>query len=251
MTGGRFVHTYRFAEAAVRVDSLYPDVHGLCREYRCEGDADIVARTSQADIDFERARSEAADANEGRVNAASDGYLETLAVYRKVAEAMPARGVVLVHGSCVAVDGAAYLFCAPSGTGKSTHARLWRELLGERAVMVNDDKPLVRIGGGVATAYGTPWDGKHRLSSNIAVPLQAICLLERAEANRIKRIDARQARARLLRHVYRPLDAQALALTLGLVEELHTYVDIWRLECNTDIGAARVSFAAMSGKDAP
>ena len=250
MTGGRFVHTYRFAEAAVRVDSLHPDVHGLCREYRCEGDADIVARTSQADIDFERARSDAADVAAGReAHASSDGYLETLAVYRKVAEAMPARGTVLVHGSCIAVDGSAYLFCAPSGTGKSTHARLWRELLGERAVMVNDDKPLVRVSGEGAVAYGTPWDGKHRLSSDVAVPLRAVCLLSRGEDNDIGRVGVAEARPALLRHVYRPLDPSALAQTLGLVDRLISCVGIWRLRCNTDIEAARVSFSAMSGGD--
>ena len=247
MTGGRITGTYRLADAAVRVESLHPDVHELCRDYRCDGDADIVARTSQADIDFERARSEAGDADAGHAHASSDGYLETLAVYRKVAEAMPARGVVLVHGSCVAVDGMAYLLCAPSGTGKSTHARLWRELLGKRAVMVNDDKPLVRVTDGGAVAYGTPWDGKHRLSSDVAVPLRAVCLLSRGEDNDIGRVTVAEAYPALLRHVYRPLDPAALAQTLGLVDRLAACVDLWRLRCNTDIEAAEFSFSAMSG----
>ncbi len=60
--------------------------------------------------------------------------------YRKLAESLLEYGVLLFHGSSVAVDGFGYIFAAQSGTGKSTHARLWRELLGERAVMVNDDK---------------------------------------------------------------------------------------------------------------
>ena len=246
--GARFVHTYRLAGIAVRMESLYPDVHELCREYRCDGDADIVARTSQADIDFERARSAAADAAADReAYVSSDGYLETLAVYRKIAEVMPARDSVLVHGSCVAVDGAAYLFCAPSGTGKSTHARLWRELLGERAMMVNDDKPLVRVTDDGALAYGTPWDGKHRLSNDVAVPLRAVCLLARGEVNRIGCLAPTEAYPALLRHVYRPLDPAALALTLGLVDRLVARVDLWRLQCNTNIKAAEVSFSAMSG----
>ena len=247
MTDERITGTYRFADVVVSVDSLYPDVHELCRKYRCEGKADIVARTSQTDIDLERLRSEAGDADTDPVHVSSDGYLETLAVYRKIAEAMPARGIMLIHGSCVAVDGAAYLFCAPSGTGKSTHVRLWRELLGERAVMVNDDKPLVRVSGEGAVAYGTPWDGKHRLSSDIAVPLKAVCLLERGEENRVERVSAAEAYPMLLRHVYRPLDSAALAQTLGLLDRLVASVDLWRLHCNMDIEAARVSFSAMSG----
>ena len=241
------IGTYRLAGVAVHVESVHADVHELCRGYRCDGEPELVVRTGQDDIDFERARSEVADVAAGRTpRRSSDGYLETLAVYRKVAEAMPARGVVLAHGSCVAADGAAYLFCAPSGTGKSTHARLWRELLGERAMMVNDDKPLVRVTAGGAVAYGTPWDGKHRLSSDVAVPLRAVCLLERAEVNRIERTTAAEVYPELMRHVYRPLDPGALAVTLGLVDCLTASVDLWRLRCNKDKEAAELSFAAMS-----
>ena len=67
--------------------------------------------------------------------------METLAVYRKMAD----YDTVLLHGSAIAVDDEGYFFTAKSGTGKSTHARLWREMLGDRAVMINDDN---RLGGG-------------------------------------------------------------------------------------------------------
>ena len=249
MTGGLMVNTYRLAGIAIRVESLHGNVHELCKAYRCDSNPELVVSTSQDDIEFERKRSEASDAAAGRESrTSSDGYLETLAMYRKIAEAMPARGAVLVHGSCVAVDGAAYLFCAPSGTGKSTHTRLWRELLGERAMMVNDDKPLVRVSDGSAIAYGTPWDGKHRLSSDVAIPLRAVCLLERAVCNHIERLSTAEAYPALLQHVYRPLDSAALAATLALVDQLVACTDLWRLRCNTDIEAARISFAAMSGE---
>ena len=243
------VGTYRIADIVIRVESLYTSVQELCQSYRCDEEPELVVRTSQADIDFERARSDAADAAAGRaVRAYTDGYLETLAVYRQVAEAIPARDMVLVHGSCVAVDGAAYLFCAPSGTGKSTHVRLWRELLGERAIMVNDDKPIVRLTQDQVIVYGTPWDGKHRLSSNIAVPLRAICLLGRDETNHIEQTSAKDAYSALLRQVYRPLDTAALIHTLALVDSLAERVGLWRMGCNIDIEAAKVSFAAMSGE---
>jgi len=248
MSAQELTQTYRLAGVVVRVESLHPGVHELCRAYRCDASPDLVMRTTQEDIDFERKRSAAADIAAGRQPRASSGsYLETLAVYRHVAEAMPGRSTMLVHGSCVAVGGAAYLFCAPSGTGKSTHARLWRELLGERAMMVNDDKPLVRVDDGQVIVFGTPWDGKHRLSTNTAVPLRGICLLQRAETNHIERLDPAKAQSALLRHVYRPLDPAALSLTLGLVDRLLTCVDLWRLGCTRDIEAARVSCAAMTG----
>ena len=128
----------------------------------------------------------------------SDAFIESIMVYRKIAEVMPAYDTFLFHGSAIAVDGLAYLFTAKSGTGKSTHTYLWREMLGTRAIMVNDDKPLIRITGDKATIYGTPWQGKENIGNNISVPLKAVCLLERAERNHIRAITKGEAYAMLL-----------------------------------------------------
>ena len=172
---------YRIAERIICVASLFEEVHQFLYAYRTEGQQiDFSVAITLSDIAFERERSEAERQIEGlSPHHFSDPYLETLAVYRKIAEKMPDYGVVLFHGSCIAVDGIGYLFTAKNGTGKSTHTRLWRELLKDRAVMVNDDKPLIRIDENGAVVYGTPWDGKHRLSTNTSVPLKALCVLER------------------------------------------------------------------------
>ncbi|MCR4577401.1 MAG: hypothetical protein K5784_05800 [Clostridiales bacterium] len=241
--------TYRFADKNVRIVPLYNAVHALCKDYAVPTSGyDFAVCTSSTDIDFERERSAQTDVLEGRpVRQSSDAYLETLAVYRKIAEKMPDYDTVLFHGSCVAVDGAGYLFIAKSGTGKSTHTRLWRELLGERAVMVNDDKPLIRITDGGAVIYGTPWDGKHRLSANIAVPLKAVCILERAAENSIRPISTKEAYPMLLQQVYRPMDGAAMSKTLVLVDRLASAVKLWKLGCNTQIEAAQVAYDAMKG----
>lgn len=236
---------YRFADRTVSIDSVYDMVHAMCRDYAVDADRpDVVVRTTPVDIAFEESVS--TDGIEY-----TDDYLETLAVYRKVAEAMPSFDTLLVHGSCVAVDGAGYLFCAPSGTGKSTHVRLLRELLGSRAHMVNDDKPLVGVSDTGAIVYGTPWDGKHHLSNNVSVRLRSICLIERALENRIRRAKAAEAYPRVLQQVYRPMNQGALARTLSLVDTLLALTDVWVLGCNMDRKAAELSFAAMSGRGAP
>ena len=173
---------YRLADRIIEIRSLHLMIHEQCREYRAAGVPDFRIEITPSDIVFEREKSAQADkAEERAIQFYSDGYLETLAAYRKIAERMPEYDTILFHGSCVAVDGAGYLFTAKSGTGKSTHTRLWRELLGDRAIMINDDKPLIRISDSGAIIYGTPWDGKHHLSNNIAVSLKAICILERAK----------------------------------------------------------------------
>ncbi len=233
--------TYRLAQKTVRISTLFEAPHELCRDYRiaAEGEPDFSVEITPEDIERER---------EKATRPCSDPYLEILAVYRKIAEKMPAYDTVLVHGSAIAVDGEAYLFTARSGTGKSTHARLWRELLGERAVMVNDDKPLLHIADGRATVFGTPWNGKHRLGANIAVPLKAVCLLTRAEDNFIVPIEKSEAYPELIRQIYRPADPEALRATLSLIDSLTQVVGLYRLGCNMEPEAARVAFESMGGR---
>lgn len=188
---------YRIADRCIKMDSLHEEVHKLCSDYRVpDGNVDFAITTTPADIDYERQRSAREDEKEGvEIRYFTDSYLETLAVYRKMAEQLLALDTLLFHGSVIAVDGKGYLFTAKSGTGKSTHTRLWREYFGERAIMVNDDKPLLKITENNVMVYGTPWDGKHRLSSNVVVPLQGICILNRGEENRIEKISAKEGYA--------------------------------------------------------
>ena len=162
---------------------------------------------------------------------------------------MPRYDTLLFHGSCVAVDGCGYLFTAPSGTGKSTHTRLWRQLLGERAVMVNDDKPLLHIGAETVTAFGTPWDGKHHLSRRMAVPLRGLCILERAPANHIERVAPREALLPLMQQIYRPADVAAMSKTMTLLERLTKAVPLYRLCCLPDLDAAELAYQMMEGKN--
>ena len=239
---------YRFAEIPVRIDSLYPDVHTLCEKYASTEEPLYEIAADAESIAAERERSAKEDLYEGHaVREYSDGYLETLSVYRKMAERFLDSGLLLFHGSALAVDGKAYLFTAKSGTGKSTHARLWREYLGERVVMVNDDKPLLKPGKNGTTVYGTPWDGKHKLSTDIGVPVKAICLLSRGKENRIERITPGEAYPVLLGQTYRPQNAALLAKVLGGVDRIMKTTEFYRLSCNMEPEAARISYEGMKG----
>ena len=240
------VNRYKIADKVVEINSIYDEVHAYCADYLTDDPADYSVTTTQADIDFEREKSVREDEIEGiPTRQFSDSYLEELAVYRKIAEQMISYETILFHGSVVAVDGIGYLFTAKSGTGKSTHTRLWREYFGNRAVMVNDDKPLLNISESVVIAYGTPYNGKHRLGINISVPLKAICILTRATGNHIEHITREQAYTMLLQQVYRPADMLKMTETLALVDRLADGVRLYRLGCNMDISAAKVAFEGM------
>ena len=198
---------------------------------------------SQSDIEFERS---IGLAGIGTKEPYGSAFLEMVAIQRKITEHMINQEVLLFHGSVVAVDGAAYLFTAKSGTGKSTHTRLWREMLGDRAVMVNDDKPFLQMTETGVVAWGSPWNGKHRLGSNIGVPLKAICILERSDTNRIEPIRISDALPMLFQQSQRPQNPANLAKYMELVDKLANSVDFYRLGCNMDPEAARVSYEAMS-----
>ena len=238
--------TYQFAGRIISVTSLYDAVHDYCKDYAQEGTQDITVEITQPDIEFEREKSKREYAFEGlKYPGFSDAYLEITAVYRKIAEIMPKYDTFVFHGSVIAVDGEAFLFTAKSGTGKSTHTRLWREVFGSRAVMVNDDKPLLRITESGVIAYGTPYNGKHRLGENIAVPLKAVCILTRSEENHIRRITKAEAYPMLMQQVYRPQDADGLKRTLTLVDKLSQNIALYKLSCNMDITAAQVAYEGM------
>ena len=138
-----------------------------------------------------------------------------------------------------------HLIIGSAGTGKSTHARLWRKKFGKRVVMINDDKPLIRISGDAAIVYGTPYNGKHRVGSNISVPLKAICILEQGAMNHIEPIDKAEAYSFLLQQVYHPEDRAAFLKTLALLKQLTEHVSMYRLGCNMDPEAAEVSYNGM------
>lgn len=238
----------RLADKVIAVSALHGYIADYCRGYISDDTPDFAVQITQSDIDYEREKSRREDIKEGiPIRNFSDEYLETLAVYRKIADKMLESDTILFHGSVIAIDGIGYLFTAKSGTGKSTHTRLWRELFGERAVMVNDDKPLIKVSENGIMEYGTPWNGKHRLSTNISVPLKAVCVLERSEENHIEKVTADSVYHMLVQQVYRPQNPQKLLKTLQLIDILSENAGLYRLGCNMDISAAELAYNAMKG----
>lgn len=232
-----------------QINPLHSYIQQYCKDYLYEGDRTIefTISTTTDDIAYEREKSRQEDIKEGiAIREFSDAYLETIAVYRKICKCLLEKDILLFHGSVISVDGIGYLFTAKSGTGKSTHTKYWREYFKDRAVMINDDKPLLEIKENKVYAYGTPWDGKHRLSTNTCVPLKAICILQRGNTNTISKIDKKDAYTILLQQVNRPVgDVSAMNKTLELIDALGNCVEFYSLHCTMDITAAKVAYEGM------
>ena len=240
--------SYQIAEKMIEINSLYPLVHDYCAEYRSEGQADFSVSVLPEDLILEQKLFDEERTYEGLepIQMEAD-FLEITTVHRKICERIPAYDMFMFHASAIAVDGEAYLFTAISGTGKSTHTRLWREMLGERAVMVNDDKPIIRVQDGTVTVFGTPWNGKQRLGQKISVPVRAVCLLERDRENHIEPISLPEIYPQILQQMYRPFDPAAMAKSLVLLDRLFDGVRLYRLGCNMETEAARIAYNTMKG----
>lgn len=156
---------------------------------------------------------------------------------------------LMLHSSAVVVDGKAYLFTADSGTGKSTHAGLWLKKFGDRAYILNDDKPAIRRERDGWYAYGTPWSGKHDISRNHRVKLAGIAAVNRGEENSIHPFGGLEAIHAIMKQVNRPPGMEFRASLMELLDRLLTEIPVWKLYCNMDPQAAEVSYRAMSGKD--
>lgn len=226
----------RLAEHLFTVDNQFSYVERLCRDYLTDEPGELI---SLSEKDSEREQTD-----EGQWPAA---YLESLAVYRKICERLIRDDTILFHCSALQMQGKAYLFTAPSGTGKSTHARLWRGYFGSDVQMINDDKPLLQIAPEKVTVFGTPFAGKEGLQTNTSAPVAGIVLLHQDTQNTIRRLSEEEAYPYLLTQTYRPKEPMAVVKTMELVERL-AELPAYSLGCTISMEAVEVVYRALTKK---
>lgn len=232
------------AGKTILVSPLFESTVYYCQKYRTDKQPDVAVCVTREELKQEQQILLEEALREGiRPRTFPDPFLERSVMQRKTAKALLAWDILMVHGSTVAVDGNAYLFTAACGTGKSTHTRLWRQRFGQRAVMINDDKPFLRLEKEKVFACGAPWSGKHGLDTNITVPLKGICILERGQENRIFPIDPEEAIPLLEDHWdLTPFPAD---LWKPLIHRVCQSIPVWRMQCNRDPEAAEVAYGRM------
>ena len=237
----------KIAGVVGRIQTQFESTQSYCAKYITQEPPHFTAIITPEDRHFEQLESWAEAKVEGfRPRRYTDPHLERAAIQRKFAEQLFDRGILMCHGSLVAVDGKGYLFTAKSGTGKSTHTRLWCQLFGDRAVMVNDDKPFLQITENGVRASGSPWSGKHGLDTNITVPLAGICVLERGSEDIISPLAPEDALEMLLWQSYCPMDEAKHSVRQTLAETLARTVPLWKMACTKELSAAQTAYDAMS-----
>lgn len=163
--------------------------------------------------------------------------------------ATAASGTVLFHAAVVSHEGKGYMFLGPSGTGKSTHARLWLKYI-DGTALVNDDNPVVRLADdGLPIVYGSPWSGKTPCYRNVSYPLGGIVLLSQAPYNKIHRLGGIHAYASLVASISGKRWDSRVADGLHATENsLVSTVPVWHLECLPDEEAAKLCHAQISNE---
>lgn len=151
------------------------------------------------------------------------------------------RGVAAVHSSVLTYRGEAVLFLGESGTGKSTHTRLWREHI-EGAGLLNDDSPFVRTGGGQVVACGSPWSGKTPCYKAQELPLRAIVRLSKAPHNCIRKLSPLQAYGALQPSLPPAFvhDEALFDAMNSIASAILSVVPVYHLECLPDAAAAEL-----------
>ena len=224
------------------VQPMFFSTREYCRPYLTEKKPEFFIEVTGEDLVRQQALLDQEADREGlRRRKFTDPFLERTVIQEKIAEKLLEADTLLLHGSTVAVDGQAYLFTAPCGTGKSTHTRLWRELFGDRAVMVNDDKVFLQLRRDGVWACGSPWTGKHGIGNNISAPLKGICFLQRGSDNYIQKAEPEKWLPELIHQCFLPEERYS-----ALVLQLAQRIPLWEMTCTKDPQAAAIAYETMS-----
>ncbi len=228
--------TIQLAGHKFTIDNQYPYVQRLCGDYLTDGLGVPISVTAR-ELAFE-----------GQPSSYRwpEGYLESLAVYRKICRILRREDILLFHCSALALDGRAFLFTGPSGVGKSTHTRLWRQRFGNRIVTINDDKPLLSFRPHAITVYGTPWAGKEGLQTNTMAQVAGVVILHQGTKNILRPVTCQEAFPILLQQTYRENSADEMRKTMDLVAQL-AQLPVFSLTCTISQDAVSLAYQALTG----
>lgn len=230
----------RIADIDVCIENKYDYVYKLCADYIIApaSEPQMTVSVSEKDIDNEISVA---------LTEVTRGYAEGVCVYRAICKRLPTEfGAYLFHSAVIEYGGEGYAFSAKSGTGKSTHISLWRKHFGADVHIVNGDKPIMRFVDGRLYAYGTPWCGKEGWQKNTRAPIKALCFLERAENNSIRRLGVDEALTRIFHQILTPSDIETVDALFPLLDRTLREVPCYLLGCNMSEQAAEVAYNGMN-----
>lgn len=231
----------KLADRVVNIESRFDSLLKFCEKFLYDGNEEDFA-VSVTDEQIQREK-------EVSQFATTDSYAESTCIYRAIAENLPTYDAFVFHGAAITYRDRGFVFTAPSGTGKSTHIKLWKKYIGSLVDIVNGDKPIIKCEAGRFLVCGSPWSGKENWGKNRKAPLSAICIIEQSAENSITLLAPGDAVKRLLLQTYRPKKLEAYLATLELIDKLLSNTPVYLLRCDMSEDAVKTSFEALTGEE--
>lgn len=223
----------KIANIVLEVNAFNESTKKYCEGFLSNEDSDLTITMSQEDLENEKHIQE-----DGKVYASE----EISAVYRKIADLLIERNIIVFHGSSFKVGDSAFIVTARSGVGKSTHVGLLKKLLGNKLEYINDDKPLLEVNKDDLMIHSSPWNGKERRGNNLKAPLKAVIFLNRGN-NTYKKLDNNQeVYFRLLSQIYLPRDKSKREKALKIIDVLLKRLNFYEINVNKEIEAASLTY---------
>ena len=222
-------NNYRFADVVFTISFNDDKIAVFFKDYLTEEQSETTISISDDEI----------NSHLEVFHTTSRRTVEILCIHKAVsAYLLKYKDGFLFHSSAIKVGEKAVIFTAKSGTGKSTQSRHWKNRFGDEVEYINDDKPFIRLVDGVFYVYGSPWNGKHRLGSNVKAPIACVCFLFRGEADRVETISSFEAIPLFFGQTLGFTEADDKLKVIGLLDKFLKSVKTYRIYCtDTDDSA--------------
>lgn len=222
---------YLLADLYTTFSCQYPILQRRCEKYEVQSE-----HPDDISMDIPSSRIQAFQAEHPHLTL---GEAELILLSARFSAQILRHNGLVLHASTIAHQGRAVLFSAPSGVGKSTHTQLWQKQFGtEQAVILNDDKPALRLLDQQWWVYGTPFSGNSDENRNQRCPLHAIVFLERSPCNSIRRLTVAEALPHCMNNLPRYRQTTNLNQIMARFNQLLPTVPVYLLSCNMEPEAA-------------
>lgn len=222
---------------ALEINVFNESTKRYCAGFLTDEKPDYAITMTEEDL-----RNEASNSNNGGVYVNE----EISALYRKIADLFVEHNIVVFHGSAICVDNNGFIIAARSGVGKSTHAKLLEEYIGDSFKYINDDKPLLKVDDEEVTIYSSPWNGKERRGNNISAPLKAVIFLNRSETNSFRKRDNKEEiYIRMLSQIYLPKEKSKREKALNIADKLLKKINFYEINVNKDLESAKMTYEGI------
>ncbi len=224
----------KISDLVIKINANYGFAKKFCKDYLTKEKEQLTISVSEQEIQQEMEQTNHKFLSE---------QVETTCIYRNIAKLLPLNDRFVMHAVALEYNKKAYLFIAPSGVGKTTHALLWKKYL-EQANIINGDKPILKMENNKIFVYSCPWAGKENFKTNIVAPLEAVCIISQAKENKIEKIKLEENLTDVINQIYMPTEVTATEKTLDFLNVLCNQ-RVYKLKCDISYEAFKTCFDTL------